>query len=139
VEDIVQCYKILDLAPGASPESVRRSYVELSQVWDPAKYIANPILYDRAAKKRREIDDAYTAIKRFLPGLTRESEDADPQAEERRDFQEMVHDGPLEISRGMMGIVIGIVFFLLVAWALYLLNRTRILGSANPLPPALAE
>jgi len=70
-QDILKCYGILDVQSGATVAQVRKAYVELAHVWDPAKHMGNPILREKAAAKRAEIDAAYQALAAFLPDLNR--------------------------------------------------------------------
>lgn len=67
--DILKCYAALDVEPGAPPDQIRRAYLQLAHVWDPARHIGNPPLRQQAERKRREIDDAYRALQVFLPEL----------------------------------------------------------------------
>lgn len=67
--DILKCYETLDIPPGATVDQVRKSYVELAHVWDPAQHVNNPPLRQRAEQKRKEIDAAYAALSEFLPDL----------------------------------------------------------------------
>ena len=92
--------KCLDLEPGAPAESVRRSYIELTHVWDPERYVNNAVLRTRAEQKRKEIDEAYQAIRAFLPELQNSSEGAvEKDARPERDFTELSMDLPVESSR----------------------------------------
>ncbi len=37
-------YRTLELAPGASPEEIKRAYHDLVQVWHPDRFVSNPRL-----------------------------------------------------------------------------------------------
>jgi hypothetical protein len=76
--DVLDCYRTLDLEPGASPERVRKAYIELAHVWHPDRYLGNPVLRQKAEERMREIEDAYQALKTFLPGLQRADETPRP-------------------------------------------------------------
>ena len=94
MDDILKCYQILDLAPGVPAEMVRRSYIELTQVWDPARYENNPVLYARAEQKRNEIDEAYRTIRAFLPELQNPEYKPEQEARPQRDFTELATELP---------------------------------------------
>jgi hypothetical protein len=132
VDDILQCYKVLELTPGVPPETVRRSYIELTHVWDPHRYLNNPILRAQAEQKRKEIDDAYMAIRAFLPELQSPFEVKEKEQRAERDFTELTTGAPMESSRAILGILVGIVFLLIFAWALYVLMKGRTVTSLAP-------
>lgn len=67
--DILKCYEVLDVRPGATVETVRRAYLELAHVWDPGQHVGNPPLMHVAEQKRKEIDAAYQHLQSFLPDL----------------------------------------------------------------------
>jgi len=67
--DILKCYKALDIHEGATAQTIRKAYVELCHVWDPARYVDNPGLRQQAETKRKEIDEAYDAFRAFMPEL----------------------------------------------------------------------
>lgn len=69
MNDVLECYKALDVPPGCPPHLIRKAYVALCQVWDPARFEDNPPLRERAQAKRAELDDAYRFLKEFLPEL----------------------------------------------------------------------
>ena len=71
MEDVLKCYKVLDLEPGATAEQARKAYVELAHVWHPDRFQANPVLREQARVKMQEIDEAYKTLTGFLPGLRR--------------------------------------------------------------------
>lgn len=72
MKDVLKCYEILELAPGATAEQVRKAYIELAHVWHPDRFVSNPVLRARAQHKMQEIDEAYRAIRRFLPDLQKQ-------------------------------------------------------------------
>lgn len=61
--DIEQCYKILELGPGASLEEVRRAYRDSVSIWHPDRFgERNPRLTKRAEEKIRQINEAYETL-----------------------------------------------------------------------------
>jgi len=67
MDDVLKCYKVLDLPPGATAEQIRKAYVDLAHVWHPDRFPHNPILREQALEKMRDIDDAYKTLIGFLP------------------------------------------------------------------------
>ena len=59
---IEQCYRVLDLQPGASPEDVKRAHRDLTKVWHPDRFAHDPALRARAEEKLKEINAAYERI-----------------------------------------------------------------------------
>lgn len=128
MNDILECYKVLDLEPGVPADQVRKAYVQLAQVWDPQKYVANPILRDRAARRREEIDAAYKAISQFLPDLREAVDDEEPQEREIRDYQELATEGRLDSTKLLFGIILSLVFVALgvLAYVLFVKSRAQL-------------
>lgn len=63
MEDLEQCYQILDLEYGTSPEEVDKAYRELSKVWHPDRFLKeSPSLQQKAREKQREINQAYERL-----------------------------------------------------------------------------
>mgnify|MGYP000865340689 CR=1 FL=1 len=54
-------YRVLEISPDASDEEVKASYRRLSEKYDAENYSGNP-LADLAAKKQKDINDAYDRI-----------------------------------------------------------------------------
>lgn len=59
MNDLSECYRILELAPGASFEEVERAYQELLTVWQPDRFQGNPELHAKAGEKLQQINLAY--------------------------------------------------------------------------------
>jgi len=59
-------YKIMGLAPGASPEEVKDAYIELAKVWHPNLFLDDELLRQIAEEKMVAIDAAYDALKVFF-------------------------------------------------------------------------
>lgn len=138
-DDILKCYKVFDLEPGASADKIRFAYVELSHVWDPSRHVNNPILRSRAEQKRYEIEQAYQAFSNFLPELRRLPGPAKKSADPDRDFKEMTTELPMEATRAVMGILAGIVILLVFAWAFFVLRKGRTSYPRGPNPEAVSE
>jgi hypothetical protein len=132
--DTLQCYKILDVEPGSSAELVRRAYLELTKTWDPHRYVNNPILREQAEKKRAEIEEAYEAIRFFLPELQDPLEPSEKPRRVTRDFKELERQTVTEKSKMIMGILAAIVLFAIFAWAFFLLVKGRSVAPASPIP-----
>jgi hypothetical protein len=134
VVDSIECYKVLDVEPGASADRVRQPYVELAQTWDPDRYVNNPLLHEQAAKKRGEIEEAYRAIRAFLPELQGQMPENEGSQVPIRDFKELERLPATESSKTLMGVLVAIVLFAVFAWAFYLLVKGHSVTPASPLP-----
>lgn len=62
MDDISECYRILDLDPGAPREDVRRAYRELVKVWHPDRFRGDPKLQAKAEEKLKRINLAYERL-----------------------------------------------------------------------------
>lgn len=62
IEDLSECYRILELSSGATQEEVKRSYRELVKVWHPDRFSSDPKLQKRAQEKLKQINLAYEWI-----------------------------------------------------------------------------
>jgi DnaJ-class molecular chaperone len=132
--DTFECYKILDIEPGASAERIRRAYVELTLTWDPARYVNNPTLRAEAEKKRAEIEEAFNAIRFFLPELQDPPKKEESPRSITRDFKELERQTATEKAKMIMGILVAVVLFAIFAWALYLLVKGRNVAPVPPIP-----
>ena len=64
MNDINQCYEILGLKPGASPDEVKLAYRDLAMVWHPDRFAANnPRLKEKAQEELKKINAAYEVLK----------------------------------------------------------------------------
>lgn len=59
MNDFDECYRILELAPGASPEEVERAYQEMLTAWHPDRFQDNPELQAEAGEKLQQVEMAY--------------------------------------------------------------------------------
>ena len=57
-----ECYRTLDVEPGASLEEVKRSYRELVKVWHPDRFTNDPSLQSKAQEKLKPINLAYERV-----------------------------------------------------------------------------
>jgi hypothetical protein len=64
--EIESCYKILDLAPGASEEEIKKAYRILVKVWHPDRFSQDPKLQKKAQEKLKEINLAYEKLNLYL-------------------------------------------------------------------------
>ena len=62
IEDILVCYRILELEPGASLAEVKRSYRDLVRVWHPDRFPNDPKLQRKGEDKLKQINSAYDRI-----------------------------------------------------------------------------
>jgi len=124
LKDTLEQYQVLGLEPGASAERVRKAYLDLTQTWDPERYRNHP-LFEETKKKRDEIEEAYHAIRFFLPELQDLSllGAEKKMSEQWRDFKEVEYQGATEKSRGLLGLLAGLVLTIIIAASLYLYNR----------------
>ena len=62
--DINDCYKALDLQPGATLEEIRMAYRDMVRVWHPDNYTNNPRIQKKAEEKLKGINAAYEFLTR---------------------------------------------------------------------------
>src|SRR5947208_13566799 len=62
LHDLEDCYKTLELEPGASSDEIKRSYRELVKVWHPDRFAGNQRLQQKAQEKLKQINLAYERI-----------------------------------------------------------------------------
>lgn len=58
-----ECYRVLEVAPGASLEEVREAWRDLVQVWHPDRFRANSRLHEKAEERLKKINLAYETLK----------------------------------------------------------------------------
>lgn len=56
------CYRLLDLKPGASPDEVKRAHRDLTKVWHPDRFGHDTALRTKAEEKLKAINAAYATI-----------------------------------------------------------------------------
>jgi TPR repeat protein len=72
-DEIVECYRLLELQPGASPDAVRDAYRDLLKVWHPDRFPDDPKFKERANEKTKTLNEAYKNITAYLSGSYTES------------------------------------------------------------------
>jgi hypothetical protein len=65
-DDLLHCYRLLELQPGATRAEVREAYRVLARVWHPDRFAGNPDLLQRATARQQELNDAYRRITKSL-------------------------------------------------------------------------
>jgi hypothetical protein len=81
IEDLSECYRILELDRGASHDDVKRSYRELVKVWHPDRFVGDLNLQKKAEEKLKQINLAYAWIcKGEAAGSRRKSPHAETRA-----------------------------------------------------------
>ena len=65
VIDFHAAYNILQIAPGASREEIQTAYEKLSEAWREGRYPQVPFWDEKAAYKRREVEQAYENLIKF--------------------------------------------------------------------------
>jgi len=69
--ELVEAYRILEVAPGSPKEVTREARNVLAKVWHPDRHATDPKVHDRAAAKLLQINEAYAAIEGAgFPSLT---------------------------------------------------------------------
>ena len=61
-DDIADCYRMLELDPGAPAEAVRIAYRDLVKVWHPDRFAHDSKLQQKAQDRLREINLAYERL-----------------------------------------------------------------------------
>jgi len=69
MSDIKKCFEILGLLPGATDEEIKEAVRDLVKVWHPDRFNSDPRLQRKAQEKLKEINEAYEAIKSYMPLL----------------------------------------------------------------------
>ena len=65
--DPSQAYRMLGLAPGATPEEVKTAYRDLAQVWHPDRFPDNERLREKAVRNQQLIHEAYAVLRELEP------------------------------------------------------------------------
>jgi curved DNA-binding protein CbpA len=66
LNDLKDCYRLLELKPGATLDEVKRGYRELVKVWHPDRFTEDAVLQQKAQEKLKRINAAYEAIMAYL-------------------------------------------------------------------------
>lgn len=67
-DDLLECYRILELEPGATPAEVKQAYRDLAKIWHPDRFPNEPRVQEKAQEKLKEINRAYEQLKNCRPG-----------------------------------------------------------------------
>jgi len=86
MEDLRECYRVLEVEPGASLDDVKRSYRELVKVWHPDRFGHDPKLREKAVEKLKQINLAWERIS--AAGETYRFSEADSAKEGEQDRRE---------------------------------------------------
>jgi len=62
MNELRECYRLLETAPDSSPQELKRAYRDLVKVWHPDRFADDPRLQARAQEKLKQINQAYEAI-----------------------------------------------------------------------------
>jgi curved DNA-binding protein CbpA len=72
-----QCYRVLGLEPGASPEEVNQAYKDLAFIWHPDRVPEdNPRLKHKAQEKLKEINHARDQLRSIRPSTHKKNAQA---------------------------------------------------------------
>jgi hypothetical protein len=85
MEDLRECYRFLEVEPGASLDEVKRSYRELVKVWHPDRFSHDPKLRDKAVEKLKQINLSFERI--VAAGETYRYSEASAKEEKREQRQ----------------------------------------------------
>ncbi len=66
-EEILRCYRVLELRPGSSPAATREAYLDLVKVWHPDRFGSDVALQQKAQEKLKEINVAYDWLRSAMP------------------------------------------------------------------------
>ena len=61
--EVTECYDLLGVSPGASPEELKVAYRDLAKVWHPDRFLHDPRLQEKAQEKLKEINEAYDQLR----------------------------------------------------------------------------
>jgi len=64
--NLLDCYRLLELQPGATAGEVREAYRVLSRVWHPDRFGGSPEMLARATARQQDLNDAYQRITQAL-------------------------------------------------------------------------
>ena len=54
-DEILECYRLLELEPGAPLDAAKEAYRELIKVWHPDRFPDNPKLLQRSTEKAKAL------------------------------------------------------------------------------------
>lgn len=62
------CYRLLDLDPGATDEEVKSAWRDLTKVWHPDRFGHDRAVQQKAEEKLKAINEAYESIRAHREG-----------------------------------------------------------------------
>jgi curved DNA-binding protein CbpA len=86
MSDLDQCYKLLGLEPGASPEEVNQAYKDLAFIWHPDRIPEDNLrLRQKAEEKLKEINHARDQLRSVRPNASKKTARSRSGSGEARD------------------------------------------------------
>ncbi len=108
-DSVGRAYALLGLAPGASPDQVRKRYKALVRKWHPDRFAGDPQGQAEAAVRMRAINDAYhRLVRRTAPLAGEPLAHARPRGQPltREEIDRMVQalgtEGPVDLFLGWL-------------------------------------
>ena len=80
---IDECYRLLELEPGATAAEVRRAYHEMINVWHPDRFQHDQILQKKASEKMKLLNVAYQTLEEAAPWGKEQVRAESPRTEPR--------------------------------------------------------
>lgn len=97
--EILECYRILEIEPGASSDAVKTAYRELVQVWHPDRFHHSPTLERKAQERLKAINSAYDRLRSHNPNEAA-SNPPPPNNSQHTDLAESLALGNQFLERG---------------------------------------
>lgn len=95
------CFGVLNIPLGATPEEARRAYMRLVRRWHPDRFTDDPKMQDAAQEKLKRINAAYQEVKRILSAKEKPEKTAEPmQPENRRQTNATTPEDPEKTAAG---------------------------------------
>jgi hypothetical protein len=114
-----RAYRVLGIAPGATPEEVKRAWRDLAQVWHPDRFPPDSRLRQKAENNLKRINEAFAVLETYQPAgpsprrsRLRESMvaalDIGDLRESVDDLRAVVHErAPAGLRRGLLVLGLG--------------------------------
>jgi len=107
-----ECYRLLDVDPNASDETVRDAYRDLLKVWHPDRFAHDPSLRLKSEEKLKAINEAYETIREARAGGWSDP-GSPPRGPSSRRPQDLRAAAIRRYSTWMFACVFGAIFLLL--------------------------
>ena len=125
-DPLSRAYALLELAPGASPDVVRKQYKALVRRWHPDRFAGDPQGQSEASLRMRAINDAYHLIlQRSAPAAAVATPRPHGQPLSREEIERIVAalgtDGPIDLLLASLRVVARAVWIPLAVLSLSLL------------------